>query len=58
MRTNVEISAGLRYMGLSLGTAIGTLVIVERGRPLPLLTRGDVALLLGDVPPTRRRWPR
>jgi len=33
VRTNVEISAGLRYMGLSLGTAIGTLVIVERGRP-------------------------
>jgi hypothetical protein len=51
VRTNVEISAGLTYMALSPGTAIGTLVVVEPGDSVPVLRRTDVALFLGDVPP-------
>jgi transposase len=50
VRTNVEISAGLTYMALSLGTALGTLVVVEPGEAMPTLRRTQVALFLGDVP--------
>src|SRR5919112_262606 len=50
VKTNVQISAGLMFMALSLGTAIGTLVVIERGAAAPTLRRTDVALFLGDVP--------
>jgi len=51
VRNNLEISAGLRYIALSRGVAYGRLVLVEGGA-LPRLTRADVALFLGDLPPT------
>lgn len=38
-------------MALSPGTAIGTLVVIEKGAAMPTLRRTDVALFLGDVPP-------
>lgn len=50
IRTNLEISRGLSYIALSLGTAIGRLVIVESGAAVPPLSRTDVVAFLGDVP--------
>jgi hypothetical protein len=51
VKTNLEISAGLTFMALSLGVAIGRLVIIDKGAAMPVLRRTDVALFLGDVPP-------
>jgi hypothetical protein len=51
VKTNLQISDGLTFMALSLGSAIGTLVVIERGAAMPTLRRTDVALFLGDVPP-------
>jgi hypothetical protein len=50
VKTNVQISAELIFMPLSLGTAIGTLVVIESGAAPPTLRRTDVALFFGDVP--------
>lgn len=50
VRTNLEISRGLGYIALSVGTAVGKLVIVEPGAAIPVLTRTDVVAFLGDVP--------
>ncbi len=50
--TNLEISKALKFMGLSGGEAVGKLVVIDKGQAPPPLGRGDVALFLGDVPPT------
>jgi hypothetical protein len=52
VKSNLEISRGIQFMALSQGDAFGRLVIIERGAALPALRRTDVALFLGDVPPT------
>ena len=50
--SNLEISKHLKFIALSTGEAVGTLVVVEPGQAAPPLGRGDVALFLGDVPAT------
>ncbi len=52
VKTNLEISKGLKYMTLSEGEAKGRLRMIEKGAAMPRLDRSDVALFLGDVPPT------
>lgn len=51
VKTNIEISKGLKFMSLSEGKAVGRLVVVDKGAAMPVLTRKDVVLFLGDVPP-------
>lgn len=51
VKTNIEISKGLKFVALSDGKAVGRLVIVDKGAAMPVLTRKDVVLFLGDVPP-------
>lgn len=51
VKTNVQISKGLRFMALSKGKAVGNLVVIEKGAAVPVLSRRDIAVFLGDVPP-------
>jgi hypothetical protein len=52
IKSNLDISQGLKYMSLGQGNAVGRLVVIDKGAAMPELGRGDVALFLGDVPPT------
>ncbi len=51
VKSNLDISKGLKYMALSDGDAVGRLVVIDKGAAMPALSRKDVALFLGDVPP-------